>query len=63
MTENQSAQRRHSSEETVRFNCPKCRAAMNQIPYVPGLGHLANRIFKCSACGNIEIDIERGSAG
>jgi hypothetical protein len=31
----------------VRPTCPKCANFMDVIPLVPGLGHLANRIFEC----------------
>jgi len=47
---------RDSSEE--RPACPKCQAAMDLVPYVPGLGPLAERIFKCGKCGHILIKPE-----
>jgi hypothetical protein len=41
--------------ETDRRHCPKCRTPMASAPYVPGLGHLAGRIFECSKCRYAEI--------
>jgi transposase len=35
--------------------CPKCQAAMELAPPVPGLGHFAHRIFECRKCGHIQI--------
>jgi transposase len=46
---------RGSSEEIARPICPKCQTSMDLAPIVPGLGHLADRIFKCSKCGHILI--------
>jgi transposase len=46
---------RRSPEGIVRPTCPKCQASMDLASYVPGLGHLADRIFKCSKCGHILI--------
>jgi hypothetical protein len=48
-------QRRRALEETVQLTCPKCANVMDVIPRVPGLGHLANRIFECRRCGEIQV--------
>jgi transposase len=49
---------RPSSEEIARPICPICQAPMNPAAYVPGLGHLAGRIFECDKCGHILIKPE-----
>jgi tRNA(Ile2) C34 agmatinyltransferase TiaS len=49
---------RRSPGENARPTCPKCQAPMNPAGYVPGLGHLADRIFKCRKCGHILIKPE-----
>jgi C4-type Zn-finger protein len=49
---------RGSSEEIARPTCPKCQASMDLASYIPGLGDLAERIFKCSKCGHILIKPE-----
>jgi hypothetical protein len=46
---------RHSVRETDRRYCPQCQAPMDLAPNVPGLGHLAGRIFECTKCGYAEI--------
>lgn len=35
--------------------CPKCHSGMQIVDMVPGLGHLAHRIFKCGECGHVQI--------
>jgi ribosomal protein S27AE len=54
MTEIQPAPR-HSVRETDQRHCPQCQAPMDMAPHVPGLGHLAGRIFECSKCGHVQI--------
>jgi hypothetical protein len=54
MTEIQPAPR-HSVRDTDQRHCPQCRAPMDLAPHVPGLGHLAGRIFECAKCGHIQI--------
>ena len=49
---------RRSPGENARPTCPKCQAPMNPAGYVPGLGYLADRIFKCRKCGHILIKPE-----
>jgi hypothetical protein len=46
---------RRSSEEIAGPTCPKCQAPMDPASYVPGLGHLAGRIFECGKCGYIHV--------
>jgi hypothetical protein len=36
-------------------SCPKCQIPLELFPVVPGLGHLAHRIFECGKCGYIQI--------
>jgi hypothetical protein len=58
MTEVQPEKRRRSSEGILRLDCPRCPAFMNAVPMLPGLGHLADRIFKCGKCGHILFEPE-----
>jgi transposase len=44
---------RGSSEAIARPTCSKCQASMDLASYVPGLGHLAGRVFKCGKCGHV----------
>jgi ribosomal protein S27AE len=56
MTEIQPASReRYSIRETNQRHCPKCKAGMDLAQSVPGLGHLAHRIFECGKCGHVLI--------
>jgi transposase len=55
MTEIQPAPRQPSSKETDRLTCPKCQAPMELAVPVPGLRHLAHRIFECGKCQHIQI--------
>jgi hypothetical protein len=55
MTKLQPAPRPRSHDETERLSCSQCEALMEIAPFVPGLGHLAHRIFGCSNCGHILI--------
>jgi hypothetical protein len=58
MTDIQPSPRRRLPEENARLACGKCRAHMDLLPYVPGLGTLTGRIFECSGCGHILIKPE-----
>jgi hypothetical protein len=55
MPDNQRVPRRRLPEEIVPPACPKCQIPMDLIPLVLGLGHLANRIFECRGCGEIQV--------
>jgi hypothetical protein len=52
---NQPEKRRRSREETARLICLKCEAFMDPVPMLPGLGHLAGRIFECGRCRHIHV--------
>jgi ribosomal protein S27AE len=46
---------RHSVRETDERHCPQCQARMDMASHVPGLGHLAGRIFECTKCRYAEV--------
>jgi ribosomal protein S27AE len=47
-----------SPEEAARPICPECQAVMHPASHVPGLGPLADRIFKCGKCGHVLVKPE-----
>jgi hypothetical protein len=55
MTEIDPTLRKRSVVQTDQSPCPKCQAAMGLVPAVPGLGHLAHRIFECGKCRHIQV--------
>jgi hypothetical protein len=44
----------------VEPSCAECKIEMEMMPMVPGLGHLADRIFGCGRCGDITVLPETG---
>jgi phage FluMu protein Com len=56
MSDIQPPLRGRSDEERIaQIRCPKCQKLMARAPMVPGLGHLADRIFECVKCEHIQI--------
>jgi hypothetical protein len=52
--------RRPLPQGIVEPSCAECQIDMGMMPMVPGLGHLADRIFGCGRCGDITILPETG---
>lgn len=47
--------RRDRSSMIRAPSCPQCQIPMELVPVVPGLGHLAHRIFECARCRYVQI--------
>jgi hypothetical protein len=35
--------------------CLRCKAVMDLAPMIPGLGSLADRIFRCNTCDDFHV--------
>jgi hypothetical protein len=55
MSDVQPTLRPTPAQGRVSPSCAKCQIPMDMAPMVAGLGHLANRIFECSRCGDIKV--------
>jgi len=55
MSDINTSPRKALPQGTAQPSCPNCQVFMDMVPMLTGLAHLANRIFRCGRCGEIEV--------